>query len=188
MEEIQNMKKSRSSHGLPELPSLVKKPLAWVPVPLKTGIVAQVLNTLFSDALRDGELDFLDRRTMNVCIRDAGIDFSLSLENGELCARGPAPGPDLSIEGTVYTFLQLATREEDADTLFFHRQLKTSGDTELGLYVKNFLDGLEPDTLPSHRIIDPVLRKGLRVAERVEQIRRRLPRRPWLRCSPYSPN
>jgi predicted lipid carrier protein YhbT len=172
MEDNQIKSNSTSSPGLPELPALVKRPVAWVPTPLKAGVITRVLNVLFANALLEGELDFLDQRTMNVTIRDAGVKFSLSLENGELCAGGPVPGPDLSIEGTAYTFLQLATRKEDADTLFFRRQLKTSGDTELGLYVKNFLDGLEPDTLPGHRIIDPVLRKGLHVAERVAQIRR----------------
>jgi predicted lipid carrier protein YhbT len=49
--------------------------------------------------------------------------------------------------------------------------LKTSGDTELGLYVKNFLDGLEPETLPYHRTIDAVLRKSLEVADRVDKFR-----------------
>jgi predicted lipid carrier protein YhbT len=65
----------------------------------------------------------------------------------------------------------LATRKEDADTLFFHRQLKTSGNTELGLHIKNFLDGLEPETLPYFRTIDPILRTSLALADRVDRIR-----------------
>jgi predicted lipid carrier protein YhbT len=68
----------------------------------------------------------------------------------------------------------LATRKEDADTLFFRRQLKTSGDTELGLHVKNFLDGLEPETLLYHRVIDPILRRRLAVADGFDRIRSRL--------------
>ncbi|MEW8013567.1 MAG: SCP2 sterol-binding domain-containing protein [Candidatus Sedimenticola endophacoides] len=49
------------------------------------------------------------------------------------------------MDGTLYDFLLLATRREDADTLFFNRRLRLGGDTELGLYVKNFLDALELD-------------------------------------------
>jgi len=52
--------------------------------------------------------------------------------------------------------------------------LRTSGDTELGLYIKNFLDGLEPETLPYHRVIDPILRRSFAVADGVEKIRNRL--------------
>jgi predicted lipid carrier protein YhbT len=70
--------------------------------------------------------------------------------------------------------LLLATRKEDADTLFFRRQLKTSGDTELGLYVKNFLDGLEPETLPYHRTIDSIFHRSLAIADGVDKIRSRL--------------
>ncbi|NIA27987.1 MAG: hypothetical protein GWP02_08015, partial [Desulfobulbaceae bacterium] len=105
---------------------------------------------------------------------DAELRFSVRLEHDKFCAGKEVPEADLSIEGTVYTFLLLATRKEDADTLFFRRQLKTSGDTELGLYVKNFLDGLEPETLPYHRAIDPILRKSLAVADGVDKIRGRL--------------
>jgi predicted lipid carrier protein YhbT len=68
----------------------------------------------------------------------------------------------------------LTTRKEDAHTLFFRRQLKTTGDTELGLHVKNFLDGLEPETLRYHRAIDPILRRSLAFADGFDKIRSRL--------------
>jgi predicted lipid carrier protein YhbT len=54
--------------------------------------------------------------------------------------------PDLSITGTLHAFLLLAARYEDTDTLFFQRRLQMEGDTELGLEVKNFLDGLDVDS------------------------------------------
>jgi predicted lipid carrier protein YhbT len=65
----------------------------------------------------------------------------------------------------------------DAELRFsvsFRRQLKTSGDTELGLYVKNLLDGLELESLPYHRAIAPLLRSSLAVADGVDRIRHRL--------------
>jgi O2-independent ubiquinone biosynthesis accessory factor UbiT len=42
----------------------------------------------------------------------------------------------------------MAGRFEDPDTLFFQRRLVIEGDTELGLGVKNFLDGLDEERLP----------------------------------------
>lgn len=174
MEDYENMSNPRPYSRLPALPRLARIPWAWTPGPLKNGSVAAALNALFAHALRQGELDFLDRRTMNVGVTDAGVEFSVGLNNGALRVSQPAAVPDLSIEGTVYTFLQLASREEDADTLFFRRQLRTSGDTELGLCVKNFLDGLDPETLPYYRVVDPLLHAGLRALAQFEQTRLRV--------------
>lgn len=157
----------------PELPAIARKPLAWVPVPIKAKAITRAMNALFAKPLEEGELKFLVGRVMNIIVSDAELRFSLRLDQDEFRADTAAPDADLTIEGTVYTFLLLATRKEDADTLFFRRQLKTSGDTELGLYVKNFLDGLEPETLPYHRIIDPILHKSLALADRIERIRSR---------------
>ena len=39
--------------------------------------------------------------------------------------------------------LQLATQQVDPDTLFFRRKLLVTGDTELGLQLKNLLDTIE---------------------------------------------
>lgn len=132
------------------------------------------MNTIFAAPLEAGELGFLSQRVINVFVTDAELRFSVKLDEGKLYAGNAVADADVTIEGTVYTFLLLAARKEDADTLFFRRQLKTSGDTELGLYIKNFLDGLEPETLPYHRTIDPILRTSLAVADRVDKIRSRL--------------
>ena len=129
---------------------------------------------MFATPLKAGELGFLAQRVMNVFVTDAGLRFSVRLDRDKLRAGNKVAEADVTMEGTVYTFLLLATRKEDADTLFFHRQLKTSGDTELGLHIKNFLDGLEPETLPYYRTIDPILRTSLAVADRLDRIRSRL--------------
>lgn len=168
------MSDSAPNSAVPELPFLARMPVAWMPEQLMAFIMTTALNVLFRVPLAAGELAFLAGRVMNVCISDAGLRFSVRLEQGELCAGEEVGHADVTIEGATYTFLLLATRSEDADTLFFHRQLKTTGDTELGLHVKNFLDGLEPESLPFHRAIDPVLRRSLTVADRIDKIRTRL--------------
>jgi len=165
-----------ASHTSPELPSIATKPLAWLPLPLKAIAITRVMNAMFVTHLAAGELGFLARRVMNVYVTDAGLKFSVRLDRDKLCAGTEIAEADLTIEGTVYTFLLLATRKEDADTLFFHRQLKTSGDTELGLHVKNFLDGIEPETLPYYKTIGTLLRSSLVVADEIDKIRSRLSR------------
>ncbi|MCK5326645.1 MAG: SCP2 sterol-binding domain-containing protein [Woeseiaceae bacterium] len=171
------MSNSESTGRSPELPTIARKPLAWVPLPVKAKAITSAMNAMFAMPLQEGELDFLAGRVMNVFVSDAELRFSVRLDEGRLRAGTEVAEADLTIEGTVYTFLLLATRKEDADTLFFRRQLKTSGDTELGLYVKNFLDGLEPETLPYHRTVDRILRRSLAVADGVDKIRSRLGRK-----------
>jgi predicted lipid carrier protein YhbT len=163
------MDKSASISTSPELPSIAGKPLAWIPMSAKAKTLTSAMNAMFAMPLEAGELEFLDQRVMNVIVSDADLKFSVRLDRDKFRVGSEAVGADLTIEGTVYTFLLLATRKEDADTLFFRRQLKSSGDTELGLHVKNFLDGLEPETLPYYRIVDRVLRGSLAVADRLSR-------------------
>ena len=118
------------------------------------------------ELLRDGEIDFLEGRMMTVSIDDAAIAFTLTVENGRLLALKAVDDPDLPIAGDAFAILQLATRAEDSDTLFFRRQLSTTGDTDLGLYLKNFLDGLDPESLPLHQLTGPLLRLGAGIARR----------------------
>lgn len=55
---------------------------------------------------------------------------------------------DLAFTANLSAFLQLVARQEDPDTLFFNRELEITGDTELGLIVKNMLDAIEWPSLP----------------------------------------
>ena len=55
----------------------------------------------------------------------------------------PTGSPDLAFRANLSAFLQVASRQEDPDTLFFNRELSIEGDTELGLIVKNMLDAID---------------------------------------------
>lgn len=148
----------------PKLPPFARLPFALVPASMTSRGVAGILNIVFAAALAEGELDFLCGRCVEVVLCDANIRFLLTLRARRFVAANA--DADLTIEGTVHTFLLLASRSEDADTLFFSRLLKTSGDTELGLYVKNFLAGLDPRSLPGRQIIDPAIKAALAIATR----------------------
>ncbi|MBK1621212.1 sterol-binding protein [Lamprobacter modestohalophilus] len=127
----------------PTIPRLLTLPVGLVPNTLRTAALVQVLNRLFEPELRDGELEFLDGHVMRIGVDDARLEFRLTLAGTRIKAAPPGAATDLSIDGKVYDFLLLATRREDPDTLFFNRRLRLGGSTELGLYVKNFLDSVE---------------------------------------------
>ncbi len=128
---------------LPRFPGPLTLPLGLIPVEVHSRVLVGALNRLFAPELADGELDFLDGRVMLIRVKDAHLSYRITLTSGRLAAAENHLPEDLSIEGRLYDFLLLASRREDADTLFFNRRLKLGGDTELGLYVKNFLDALE---------------------------------------------
>lgn len=144
--------------GNPLLPKPLALPLSLLSGTTSGQVMARILNRLFKPELEDGELDFLEGKVMRVDVADARIRFSLTLQNGELQAADSTHPGDLSITGSIYDFLLLATRREDADTLFFNRRLRLGGDTELGLYIKNFLDALELEDRigPFLRMLDGV--------------------------------
>lgn len=147
----------------PSLPTLLTWPLLLLPKGPALFALQRALNIIFAEHLREGEIDFLEGRHVNVCINDAGVEFALTVRNDKLIARQAVADPELRIGGKLWAFIQLANRAEDSDTLFFRRELSTTGDTDLGLYLKNFLDGLEPETLPLHFLLDPLLGLGMRI-------------------------
>lgn len=130
--------------SLPQFPTPLAVPLGLIPARVHSTALALVLNQVLAAPLRDGELDFLAGRLLEIRILDARVTFRLTLRGGHLEAVAGTSPADTRIEGSAFDFLCLATRQEDADTLFFNRRLRFGGDTELGLYVKNFLDGFEP--------------------------------------------
>lgn len=71
----------------------------------------------------------------------------------------------LSIRARGSDFGQLASGDEDADTLYFNRRLVLEGDTELALLIKNTLDALDggwPRALVRrvHRVLSRMSGKG----------------------------
>jgi predicted lipid carrier protein YhbT len=90
------------------------------------------------------ELSELDGKTFRITVRDTGGEAVFTYRNGLFrpCLTPPAM-VDLSFSANLAAYLQLLARQEDPDTLFFKRELEITGDTELGLRVKNLLDSLE---------------------------------------------
>jgi predicted lipid carrier protein YhbT len=122
---------------------------------------------IFARALREGGLDFLQGRIMRVHVSDLRLTLCLSLEQTRLVSTRDKRLPDLSITGSVHAILLLAASHEDTDTQFFQRRLRMEGDTELGLEVKNFLDGLDLESFWLHRQLGAVMQQALPFYERL---------------------
>jgi len=155
-----------TTNRAPHFPELLSRPLGLVPDALHGMAVATALNRIFATALRDGELDFLQGRSVRIQVRDMQLSFCLTLRRGRFAPCRTLVMADLTITGTLHAFLQLAARREDADTLFFRRRLRMEGDTELGLEVKNFLDAVDPQAYWLPRQVSRLARRALPLYER----------------------
>jgi predicted lipid carrier protein YhbT len=108
--------------------------------------IARKLGVMPVDTLAE-----MDGRTFRVSVLDTGGVADFVLQNGVFKPLlRPAGVPDLHFSANVSAFLQLLTRQEDPDTLFFNRQLTIEGDTELGLIVKNMLDAVDWSALSTY--------------------------------------
>ena len=128
-------------------PTLMSVPVKFTPFALKRQVLQQVLSWQFRQALDDGELDFLDGRWLSIEVRDIGLTWFTSVENGRLIVSDNAQA-DVSFSADASDLLMIAARKQDPDTLFFQRRLVIEGDTELGLYVKNLMDAIELEQMP----------------------------------------
>jgi O2-independent ubiquinone biosynthesis accessory factor UbiT len=135
----------------PVFPTILQFPLKFLPNTVLSRIFTQVLNRLLRTPLLEGDLDFLDNKTLHIQVSDIPVCICLSLSTQKLVLGGQAP--DVLLQGSVHDFLLLASREQDADTLFFQRRLKISGETDLGLEIKNFLDALDIESMSYHEAI-----------------------------------
>jgi predicted lipid carrier protein YhbT len=159
---VNDMTKKTRRAGF-SLPKALALPMMLVPDIVHSMALSGILNRMFFAQLREGEIDFLDQRTLCIRVRDAGTSLCLrKVGHRFIACHGNAP-PDVLITGTLYDFAALATRNEDPDTLFFQRRLQLEGDTDLGLAVKNFLDGLDVDELPFPLAVRYALKGGNRL-------------------------
>lgn len=129
-------------------PSVLRRPLSVTPFALKRRVLEQVLAWQLREALQAGELDFLQGRWLGIEVRDLGLTWFTSVEDNRLRVCDDALA-DVSFSADANDLLLIAARKQDPDTLFFQRRLRIEGDTELGLYVKNLMDAIELDGMPT---------------------------------------
>ncbi|BFM15547.1 SCP2 domain-containing protein [Maricurvus nonylphenolicus] len=119
------------------------------PFSLQKKVMGKLLPQAFSEALRDGDLDFLQDRFVSLKIDDLKYRLTLTLTNNQLQIIPNTKPAEVTIGGNLDEFIRLAARKEDPDTLFFQRRLTIEGNTELGLEVKNLIDSIDIADLPN---------------------------------------
>ena len=130
---------------------LVPPPRRWKPLlrRLPRAVHAPLAERVLARAVRrldPATLDLVRGRRLGIEVEDLGLSWVLAWDGQHLRACD-APA-EATVRGSATDLLGLASRQEDADTLFFQRRLLLTGDVELGLTVRNLLDRLPWEDLP----------------------------------------
>lgn len=129
-------------------PRHLAAPLRLLPEPLFRQSSTRVIAHVLAAPLAAGRLDEFVGRRIGVEATDLGLRWIVAFGERRIDVVDASSEADAMVRGTATDLLLLASRIEDADTLFFHRRLELTGDVELGLAVRNLFDQLPWDTLP----------------------------------------
>jgi len=143
--------------------------LARVPRPVRERMLLRMLAPALAAPQVLRILEPIAGRRLGIEVRDLDLRWVFAVDaDGLRLADGDA---EATVSGSATDLLLLASRLEDADTLFFQRRLMLTGDTELGLTVRNLLDRLPWESFPlGSRIL---LQRGARLARDARQAHRR---------------
>ena len=125
------------------LPAPVASLMSRLPQLPPSAALAALLNLVVARDLDRDALAALDGKVVRIVVRDAGLTVTVRCHGWRFAPAGTDAAADTTIGACAHDFALLAARREDPDTLFFARRLTMEGDTEVGLTVKNMLDGVE---------------------------------------------
>ena len=128
---------------------VVGLPGRFIPYAAQKQVLSVVLNQAFREPLKHGELDFLTDARVRIRVTDLHINWLIRVDSDKFKPIDNQLEDDVCISGESLDFLLLATRQADPDTLFFQRKIRIEGDTELGLGVKNTMDSMDWEDLPT---------------------------------------
>jgi predicted lipid carrier protein YhbT len=140
------------------MPKILRPSLRILPYSAQKSMLMPALHSIFNEAIEDGDFEFLQDKWLKISITDLQLDWWLSFDQDQLIMAAPNDNiaEDVSFSANGDDLILIAGRKQDPDTLFFQRRLKIEGDTELGLEVKNLIDAIDIEQLPSsvHSLVE----------------------------------
>ena len=125
----------------------MKRPMDWMQLLQKlpetppTFAIVSALNLVRSQLWPEEDFAWWEGRQVRMTLSDSDWGITLSIQQGRfVCGNTPA---DVTLSASLADYWKMARRLEDPDTLFFQRRLSMSGDTELGLTLKNLMDATD---------------------------------------------
>lgn len=137
------------------MPKILRPSLKLLPFSAQKAVLLPALSSVFQESIEDGDFEFLQGKWLKIVISDLNLNWWLSFNQDKLVMASMNDllasniTEDVCFSATGDDLILIAGRKQDPDTLFFQRRLKIEGDTELGLEVKNLIDAIDIDQLPS---------------------------------------
>jgi predicted lipid carrier protein YhbT len=154
---------------------LIGIPGRLIPYGVQKTVLETALNQAFRQPVQDGELEFLEGAKVRIIVTDLNINWLIDVGSERFKPVERELSEDVKISGESRDFLLLATRQADPDTLFFQRKIRIEGDTELGLGIKNMMDSMDWDDLPTPLRV--ILQTIGRVIEKLQRLAPQAPSR-----------
>lgn len=151
----------------PRLPKPFSLPLKVLPQALHNRFLANIINRILVNDLNDGELDFLQDKSVAIEISDIGMCYQMTLSGVRLVGTNVQADNDLTVRASLYDFMSMASRQVDPDTLVFQRRLVMEGDTELGLGLKNYLDGMDIEASRALSLVETFSKKTMPIYKKL---------------------
>lgn len=129
-------------------PSRLAAPLRLLPPSILREGASRVIARVLEQPLASGVLYEFRGRRIGIEVTDLGLAWVISIGERSLEVLDGAEPAEARVRGSAVDLLLLASRLEDADTLFFNRRLQLVGDVELGLATRNMLDQLPWESFP----------------------------------------
>ena len=124
-----------------KLPMPLLKLLQVLPETPPALAVVTSLNLLRNRLWPEEDFAWWEGRQVRMAVADLDFGITLSYQNSRfVCGEAPA---DVTLTASLADYWLIARRQEDPDTLFFQRRLTITGDTELGLTLKNLMDATD---------------------------------------------
>ncbi|MFT4764140.1 MAG: putative lipid carrier protein YhbT [Oleispira sp.] len=135
-----------------------------MPTKIENYFVLHQVKRLSQPFMDEGEIDFLDGKIVEVEIRDLSAKWYFTkigqqlvmLDIDKAKVLTVEPEADVVFSASVDALVLMASQKVDPDTLFFNRKLKITGDTELGLEIKNLFDQFDLELLdkPFRKVLE----------------------------------
>ena len=122
----------------------VRSVVRRLPVQPPSFVAARLLDRMLLPRLTDDDREALAHRVVDIEIADLGVRVHLRLGAGGFAVASAGESPALRVVANASALWRLVRGRDDADRLFFQRELAFEGDTEFGLRIKNLLDGIGP--------------------------------------------
>lgn len=119
----------------------------FLPSKIESLVLDHMINTLSKEFIEHNELEFMLNKIVKVAIPEMNVSWMFTKSSEEdykkerlVLIKDRHQKADVTFSGTLNAMILMASQKVDPDTLFFNRELIITGDTNLGLEIKNLID------------------------------------------------